>query len=88
MLNIKYSVASGMMDCGEYGSEVGECLPISIMKGEDWPINMSEYEIQTDRSTGVITTVKSKDYGAIKFNAVCIDQECGYVQGSVLTLYT
>lgn len=75
-LIIKYSVAPIMMSpvSNDYGDEniSLECLPVSILKGDDWPINISDYHIQTDH-TGSIKDVKSLQYGAIKYIAQCID---------------
>jgi ABC-type arginine transport system ATPase subunit len=48
---------------------------------------VGEYDIIT-KNDGHIKEIKSKQYGLVRHIAQCMDQECGYVLGSKVEIYT
>jgi hypothetical protein len=62
-----------------------ECLPDQVLPPR---INVNEYNINFDGTENKITSIRHTNFGPVKFNAYMLDQECGYVQGSKMVLYT
>ena len=61
-----------------------ECLPIDIKP----QVSLNDYEINFEKETQTIKSVKNKEMGSVLFRAISVDQDCGYVQGSVVQLWT
>lgn len=62
-------------------------MPEEIVKGSGSYLPIKDYDIITDKE-GNIKEVKNKQYGCVKYVARMIDQECGYVAGSKVTVFT
>eukprot|EP00347_Sterkiella_histriomuscorum_P004825 403358945 len=62
-----------------------ECMPVEI-----YPVgvNINDYNIRFDKGQDKITEITNKQYGLVKYNCYRIDEECGYVRGSVTKIYT
>jgi hypothetical protein len=77
IFQIKYQA----VDFGE-GSE---CMPVEIKPSG---VSMQNYDIRFDDRANKILEIRHKHFGLIKYESVRIDEECGYVNGSCLTVYT
>lgn len=67
-----------------------ECLPQEIRKGDGSEININHYDIRVNPSLDgkAILGIINKRYGPIKYHEVNVDVECGYVQGSIVKIYS
>lgn len=72
------------------GNFITECLPMEIKRGDGGIINSEDYDIKLNNNMdGTIKAIYNKKLGCpVKFLALAIDQECGYVTGSKLVVYT
>lgn len=77
IFQIKYQA----VDFGE-GSE---CLPVEIKPSG---VSMQNYDIRFDNRANKILEIRHKHLGLIKYESIRIDEECGYVNGSRLTVFT
>ena len=62
-----------------------ECLPVEIRPEG---VSLNDYDIRYDKSQNRITEIRHRTFGLVKFNSYKIDEECGYVRGSPLIIYT
>lgn len=60
-------------------------MPIEISPAG---ISMNDYDIRFDKSSQRIQEIRHRQLGLIKFNSYRIDEECGYVRGSITKVYT
>jgi hypothetical protein len=66
-----------------------EILPEEIRRGDGASLSMGQYDINVKSPfEAVINGVNNKRYGPVKYIATAIDQECGYVSGSTVHIYT
>ena len=49
---------------------------------------MNDYDITFDKNQVKITEIKNKELGLIRFTSQKIDEECGYVRGSQIVIYS
>ena len=49
---------------------------------------MQDYDIRFDDLANKIKEIRHRQFGLVKYTSVKIDEECGYVSGSRLTVYT
>lgn len=77
VFTVKYQVL-------QFDDEV-ECMPIEV-----YPVGVKiqEYDIRFNKETKQISDITNKKYGQVKYQAFRVDQECGYVRGSVLKIYS
>jgi hypothetical protein len=85
---IKYQIAP-IFDDDSDEDVTFECQPVELRKGSGSTIKYSDYDIIFNGGfEGTIKDVRNKTFGTVKFKASKIDQECGYVLGSKVTIYT
>ena len=66
-------------------SDKSEMLPLEIKP--DF-INITLYEIQYDNTQHQLQGINSTRFGPVKYKAIKRDEECGYVEGSVMNLWS
>ena len=62
-----------------------ECLPIEILPAG---LSIGDYDIRFDQSAQRVKEIVNKRLGLVKFNSYRIDEQCGYVRGSIIKLYS
>jgi len=69
---------------------IAECLPQEIRRGDGNPININEYNIKVNPNFEgkAILGIENRRFGPIKYHEVNVDLECGYVQGSIVKIYS
>lgn len=77
MFKIKYQT----MDVGHDK----ECLPVEIYPQK---LTMNDYDIRYSKEEDRIYEIRHKSLGLVKFVSQKIDEECGYVSGSKLVVFT
>jgi len=65
--------------------EESECLPLDILPKR---ISLNDYDIGFNKSTCQIEKVSNKDYGAVEFEAIKIDENVTYMLGSTMKVYS
>ena len=62
-----------------------ECLPVEILP---MGLSLQDYDIRFDQAEQRVKEIRNRKLGLVKFNSYRIDQQCGYVRGSIIKLYS
>lgn len=84
-LSTKEHVFSVKYQLMAFDGENLECLPLEI-NPRGLPVN--DYDIKFSKEQSKITSVVHKQQGAVKFSSFRVDEECGYVRGSTVKIFT
>lgn len=60
-------------------------MPVEIYPSK---LPMNDYDIRYDKDSDRITEIRHRQSGLVKFVSQKIDEECGYVSGSKLVVFT
>ncbi|CDW89559.1 UNKNOWN [Stylonychia lemnae] len=84
MLNTKEHVFTVKYQLMQIDDQM-ECMPLEVYPTG---VQIQDYDIRFNKQAEAITQVINKEFGQVKFQSFRIDQECGYVRGSVTKIYT
>ena len=62
-----------------------ECLPLQMLPEK---LSMNDYDIRYDKNEDKIKEIRHRTCGLVRFVSHKIDEECGYVTGSKMVVYT
>lgn len=80
-----FTVKYQLLHLGDEGESEVECMPVEIYPPG---LKVQDYDIRFDKDQDRITEIRNKQLGLVKFAYYKIDEACGYVQGSVMRIYT